>query len=106
MAVYQSKDGRTITIVMDERGSFDVSDNEGRVSVYGANTAANIYKDWDLRGVDLTDSGLPPDPDPDPDPDPVPDPDPGSNTQPSDTPPTPESPPEPGVGSEAGGEEA
>ena len=81
MDEYQSNDGRTITIEQNEDGSFTVSDNEGRSRTYGENVAVNIYQDWDLNGLDLTYSGIPPNPDPvDPNPDPVdPNPDPGGD---------------------------
>ena len=75
MYEYQSNDGRTITIEQNEDGSFTVSDNEGRSRTYGENVAENIYQDWDLNGVDLTYSGIPPNSDPiDPNTDPGGDP--------------------------------
>ena len=61
---YQSNDGRTITIEPNDDGSFTVSDDEGRSRTYGENVAENIYQDWDLHGVDLTSSGVPPDSEP------------------------------------------
>ena len=71
MDEYQSNDGRTITIEQNVDGSFTVSDNESNSRIYGENVAGNIYQDWDLNGVDLTYSGVPPNPDPvDPNPEP------------------------------------
>ena len=61
---YQSNDGRIITIEPNEDGSFTVSDDEGRSRTYGENVAENIYQDWDMHGVDISDSGVPVDPDP------------------------------------------
>ena len=61
---YGTNDGRTITIEPNEDGSFTVTDNEGRSTTYGENVAENIYQDWDLHGVDISDSGAPPDPEP------------------------------------------
>ena len=81
---YQSNDGRTITIEPNDDGSFTVSDDEGRSRAYGENVAENIYQDWDLHGVDLTGSGVPPDSEP-PEPEPEPeDPnDPGGGVTPN-----------------------
>ena len=56
--------GRTVTIERNDDGSFTVSDDEGRSITYGEDVATNMYQDWDLKGVDLSSSGVQPDPDP------------------------------------------
>lgn len=61
---YEANDGRTITIEPNDDGSFSVSDDEGRWVHYGGDVAGNIYQDWNLRGVDLADAGVPEEPDP------------------------------------------
>lgn len=58
---YVANDGHTVTIERNEDGSFTVSDDVGRSRTYGRDVAENIYQDWDLRGQDLSDSGMPED---------------------------------------------
>jgi hypothetical protein len=60
MATYTNGGGHVITIGRnDDNGTFSVRNNFGNNRDYGAAIAANLYQDWDLRGVDLSDDNVP-----------------------------------------------
>ena len=62
MKTYQSNVGRKISIEQNKDGGFVVTDDHGRRISYLASSAANIYRDWQLHGVDLSDANVPHDP--------------------------------------------
>jgi hypothetical protein len=63
MPTFTSNNGVDVTIEQNDDGSFSVSNDNGDSRDYGADVAGNIYQDWDLHGVDLSEANVPSDPD-------------------------------------------